>query len=252
MRKISLGVALLFILQIGASVPEKSADSNQNTTSSNVSSDNATFSAMTTPQSVGDQIAKYFGRKTGKELMAKKSGISETMQKKSSTPMKSSLEKSRSESNSKRQVSPKTTFPKVVSRSMQPGYVVPPPPVIAPVVPKMRQEIQRILDLNKRIQNLQGTRVKQIQQVRDQAKAHQQILTGLERVQTVQPSAKIPTKLSILGQEKLRVRHEQSKHNIPITAPMAGGPSKTAAVIETPAKKAAGPQAVEKVKTAAA
>ncbi len=194
---------------------------------------------MTTPQSVGTEIVKYLGKKTGKELMAEKTGNASKKEEKASSSKASSKGKSAPERFEDATDSSVAETSVTGGRSGAPNYV-PAPPAIPPAVPKIRQEIQRILDLNKRIRSVQGTRVKQIQQVRDQSRVHQKILTDLERFQKPGGVQKVPSKSAILGQEKLRVGHENNKRNITPTAVMT----------QTPANTASGSPAVEKVKTA--
>ena len=71
MRKLSLGFVLLFFFQLGASAPTSSIEPKR---SSSASKTQRPISAMVTPQGLGDQIVKFFGRKTGKELVVEKSG----------------------------------------------------------------------------------------------------------------------------------------------------------------------------------
>jgi len=240
MRKLSFGIAFLFLLQIGATAPESTASKPRASASrsSQPSQETSAFSTMTTPQSVGTEIVKYLGKKTGKELMAEKTGKSSKKEEKTSSSQKPSKAKSSAERSVGTSTSPGTMTSTSGGRSGALNYV-PAPPAVPPSVPKLRQEIQRILDLNKRIQSLQGTRIKQIQQVRDQAKAHQKILTDLERFQ--KPGGqKVPSKSAILGQEKLRAGHEKNKRSTSPTETMA----------QAPASAASGVPAVEKVKTA--
>lgn len=241
MRKLSFGIVFLFLFQIGATAPESTASKPRASASRSPQSSQGTsaFSSMTTPQSVGNEIVKYLGKKTGKELMAEKTGKSSKKEEKTSSSQEPSKAKPAAERSGGAAVSSVAETAVTGGRSGTPNYV-PAPPAILPAVPKIRQEIQRILDLNKRIRSVQGTRVKQIQQVRDQATVHQKILTDLERVQKSAGVQKIPSKSAIIGQEKLRVVHEKNKRNATPIAVMT----------QTPANTASGSPAVEKVKTA--
>ena len=214
MRKMSLGIAVLFLLQVGASAPANPSAPKPLSPASSKSKKPSNLSAMSTPQSVGDEIAQYFGRKTGKELMAEKSGASSKKDKKPDLRSAASVKK---ESEAKKP-SAGGAASTSGTRSVKLGYV-PPPPVVKPFVPQIRQEIQRILDLNKQIQGLQGKRTEQIQKVQEQARIHQKILTDLA------PAKKTPGKTSILAQEKLRIIHETTQRNAQMVGAIAKAPS---------------------------
>jgi len=202
MRKLSLGFALLFLLQIGASAPQSSVAAKQSSPASPKSKVQKSFSSVATPQSMGDQIVKYFGRKTGKELMTEKAG-SVNIAKKTSPKTK--------------EITEKPPLPKDVqslksSPAMKSGYVpLPPKPRVA--VPQIRQEIQRILELNKQIKNVQKGSSVQLQRVQEQARIHQKILNALESSQKLAASQKAPSRSALLSQEKIRIIHEETKRN---------------------------------------
>ncbi len=195
MHKLSLGFALLFLLQLGASAPQSSVDSKRPSPVPKGPKTQGSFSSVATPQSVGDQIVKFFGRKTGKELM---------------------MEKTRNAA-SAGAVATQALARKPPVRTanivpVKPGYV-PPPPTPRASVPQVRQEIQKILDLNKKIKNLQSGRAIQLQRVQEQARIHQKILNELEASQKQADGQKASAKNALLAQEKLRIIHEETQRN---------------------------------------
>ncbi len=210
MRRLSLGFVVLFFLQLGVSAPQNSGTAKQSSTTSKGSKTQNPLSAVSTPQAVGDQIVKFFGRKTGKELMAEKAkgaavaGVSAT------------------QAFSGKSLAQKENIPVV-----KPGYV-PPPPTPRASVPQIRQEIQKILDLNKKIQSVQAGRSSQLQRVQEQARIHQKILNELETSQKQAAIQKAPTKSALLAQEKLRIIHEETQRNAQMIDEIEGMPGKTA------------------------
>jgi hypothetical protein len=80
-------------------------------------------------------------------------------------------------------------------------------------VSQIRQEIQKILDLNKKIKNLQSGRAIQLQRVQEQARIHQKILNELEASQKKANGQKASAKTALLAQEKLRIIHEETQRN---------------------------------------
>ncbi len=108
-----------------------------------------------------------------------------------------------------------TGKPSVTSQtkaSLKPGYV-PPPPTPRASVPQIRQEIQKILDLNKKIKNVQSGRSSQLQRVQEQARIHQKILNELEVSQKQTAGQRASSKNALLSQEKLRIIHEETQRN---------------------------------------
>ncbi|MFH1208931.1 MAG: hypothetical protein V1673_05175 [Candidatus Omnitrophota bacterium] len=195
MRKISFGFALLFLLQLGASAPQISVDSKRSVPVPKGSKPQSSLSSVATPQAVGDQIAQFFRRKTGKELM---------------------MEKSRNAAGArtatKQVLAGKPSVRTVKAVPVKPGYV-PPPPTPRASVSQVRQEIQKILDLNKKIKNLQSGRAIQFQRVQEQARIHQKILNELEASQKQAAGQKASAKNALLAQEKLRIIHEETQRN---------------------------------------
>jgi hypothetical protein len=85
-------------------------------------------------------------------------------------------------------------------------------------VSQIRNEVQKILDLNKRIKNLQGDRVSQMQRIQEQARIHQKILDQLESGTRSTKAVKSPGKEALLAQEKLRIISEETKKNQQVLA----------------------------------
>jgi hypothetical protein len=218
MRKLSLGFALLFLLQLGVSAPKSSVDSKQAASTSKRAKTESSFSSMTTPQSVGEQIVRYFDRKTGKELMKGKSG----------NVIGAGAAATRA-------IAGKSSVQTATPMPLKPGYV-PPPPTSRVSVPQIRQEIQKIFELNKRIKNLQGGRSVQLQRVQEQARIHQKILDQLEISQKQANGKKVSAKNAFLAQEKLRIIHEDTQRNTQAIADLKEAPDETVS------------KAVEKVK----
>ncbi len=92
--------------------------------------------------------------------------------------------------------------------------VSPPPPVPRMVVPQIRQEVQKILDLNKQIKSVQAGRAGEFRRVQEQAQLHQKILNDLENAKQDVKDRKIPQREDLLAQEKLRIIHEETQRNM--------------------------------------
>jgi hypothetical protein len=219
MRKLSLGFLWVFLLHLGVSSPQTPASSKRSSPAPKAPKTQASFSSVATPQAVGDQIVKFFGRKTGKELMMEKArnaaGAGAAAQALARKP-------------------PAAVTGNAVP--LRPGYV-PPPPVPRASVPQVRQEIQKILDLNKKIKNLQSGRALQLQRVQEQARIHQKILNDLEASQKQADGQKVSAKNALLAQEKLRIIHEETQRNVQAIEDMkempAGTVSKTVDKVKT-------------------
>ena len=241
MRKLSLGFVLLLLLHLGVSAPGSSAGVQKAPTSSKGSKAQQSFSAVTSPQALGDQIAKFLGGKTGQELMSEKAGgmafagvaATPSFSGKSSVPAKNVK--------SVKHASVPPVSVKSVSASpsaVRPGYV-PPPPIARTSVPQIRQEIQKILDLNKKIKNLQGGSTAQFQRVQEQARIHQKILNELEASQKQVSAQKVPTKNALLAQEKLRIIHEETQRNAKVLEGLKEAPVKAVSKEVSKAKTSA-------------
>jgi hypothetical protein len=195
MRKISFVFALLFMLQLGASAPQSSVGPKQSSPVPKGPKAQSSLSSVATPQALGDQIVQFFGHKTGKELM-----------------MEKAKSKAGTGTVAKQVPAGKHPVPTVKAVPLKPGYV-PPPPVPRASVSQVRQEIQKILDLNKKIKNLQSGRAMQFQRVQEQARIHQKILNELETSQKQAAGQKASAKTALLAQEKLRIIHEETQRN---------------------------------------
>jgi hypothetical protein len=234
MRKLSLGFILLFLLQIGVSAPQGSSDPKQASGKAKSKEASGKFPAMT-PQSMGDEIVKFFGRKTGKELMEEKTG--------SVAGAGAAAAKALTG-----QLGAKSTVP-----SAGKSAPIPPPPVPHTAVSPIRQEIQKILELNRRIQNVQGGRSVQAQSVQEQARIHQKILNGLEASQKKTASQRIPGKNFLLAQEKLRDGRQDVQDGTQVSGKLLAVPVGTAAkTVSKPVAKAANKPAATTPPTIAA
>ncbi|HOW87533.1 MAG TPA: hypothetical protein PKV84_02620 [Candidatus Omnitrophota bacterium] len=209
MRKLSIGVLVLCMLHLGVSSPQEPGAAKESSPASKGSKTQSALAAVATPQAVGDQIVKFFGRKTGKELMAERVKSVATAGA-GATQMFAAKPEGKSSKVS----------------TVKPGYV-PPPPKPRTSVPQIRQEIQKILELNKKIQSVQSGRSSQLQRVQEQARIHQKILNELETSQKQVSSQKAPTKSALLAQEKLRIIHEETQRNAQMISELEGMPAKT-------------------------
>jgi hypothetical protein len=191
-------------------------DPKQSSSASQKSKTKQTLSSVSTPQALGDEIVKFFGRKTGKELMMEKASKSGG----SGTPAAKT---------------PAGKSPAQVGKtsSLKPGYV-PPPPTPRTSVSQIRQEIQKIFELNKKIKNVQSGRSVQLQHVQEQARIHQKILDGLEASQKQAEGQKVSAKNTLLAQEKLRIIHEETQRNAQTMDDLKGVPAEA---VSTTAEK---------------
>lgn len=195
MRKLSLGFVLLFLLQLGVSAPKSPVESKRSSPSLKAPKTQRSVSVLATPQGLGDQIVKFFGRKTGKELMAGGTG---NMAGAGASATQALVGKSSARA---ARVTP-----------VRQGYV-PPPPTPRVSVSQIRQEIQKIFELNKKIKNMQNGGSAQLQRVQEQARIHQKILDELENTQKQTDGQKASAKNALLAQEKLRIIHEETQRN---------------------------------------
>lgn len=209
MRKLSYGLALLCLLHLGASTPQDPLKAKSLSPASKTSKTKTSFSAVATPQGFGDGIVQFFGHKTGKDLMAEKN---------KKVPSAGLAPKAAA----KTEASPQASTP----ARLKPGYV-PPPPRPKASVPQIRQEIQEILDLNKKIKSLQSGRSAQLQRIQEQARIHQKILNDLEVSQKQSGKEKTFSKNALLAQEKLRIIHEETQRNAQAINELKEMPAKT-------------------------
>ncbi len=212
MRLSSFGFIVLFLLQIGATVSQNSVASQEGSALTRKSKTQKVLSAAATPQSAGDQIVKMLTQKSSKVSKYKLSDPKSVVASKA--------------------------VPSKTASSLKQSYV-PPPPVPRASVPQIRQEIQKILELNQKIKSVQGGRSVQLQRVQEQARIHQKILNELEASQKPDADQKNPAKSAILAQEKLRIIHEETQRNAQMVSELEAGPAQSVS------------GAVSKVKTAA-
>lgn len=185
MRYWGLGLLVIALLQLGVAVQVGAEEAKKSSsTSRRVSSVGKQLSTVT-PQSVGGEIIKM---------------ITQAKAQPSKTPAKTEapakLHGSRAASKS--------------GSPVKPGYVPPPP---KSGEPQIRQEIQRILDLDKKIKSLQLNRSAQLQRIQEQARIHQKILNELETSKKTNVAAKPLGHEALLAQEKLRIIREETQRN---------------------------------------
>ena len=97
-----------------------------------------------------------------------------------------------------------------------PPRAVIPPPVSRVSIPKIRQDIQRILEINKQIRSIQSVRALQFGRTQEQARVHQGVLDKAAAQPEAVPASsnsQASSKESILAQEKLRISHEEAQRN---------------------------------------
>jgi hypothetical protein len=229
--KTGQGLFLLavFLIQIGATtsdslkpgLPEKSKRNH---------------SALGPQGVVSDSVVNFFSSwKTGKDLMAEKNkkgkgSAGKTSSASGKTGEGQSLEGSEGAGPVALpvKISKAVTFPHAMNTSAVTNtyripklyrsekIVVPSPPVPRVSVPQVRQEIQKILELNKQIQAVQGGRAGQLRRVQEQARIHQKVLDKIEAASgggTEPAASKTPGKETLLNQEKLRIIHEETQRN---------------------------------------
>lgn len=77
---------------------------------------------------------------------------------------------------------------------------------------EIRRELQAIMQLNERINQVQTTKSEQLLKIQEQAVIHQKILATIEQLSETQAKA-IPSREALLTQEKLRVIREEALRN---------------------------------------
>lgn len=188
---------ILALCHLAASNVQSNRTSSQGTSAAKTTSKKS-FAASTPQSYVSDKIVSLFKPKTGKELMEEKG-------KPPSAAAKTTVPGAKV---------PAAKTPQKGKTSVAPGYVPPPPPKgQPPQVNQVRQEVQKVLDLNKTIKNIQGDRVLQMQRIQEQARIHQKILDQLEAGKTAKKAQAMPDKDALLAQEKLRIINEETKRN---------------------------------------
>lgn len=189
MYKWSLGILVAALSLFGITAPLRAADAEKSVPSTPGASAVASVQVPgMTPQSIGAGIVNMITKSKGP----------------SSKPVSLTV------SNQKK------SFAKVVPvkrplKGVKPVHVTPPPKTGSP---QIRQEIQRILDLDQKIRNLKTNRTAQLQRIQEQARIHQRILNELETSRkTVAVGLKPPDKGVLLAQEKLRIIRETTLRN---------------------------------------
>ena len=185
----------IVLIQIGAANPDEAKSG----TSQKPERNNSVLG----PQgAVSDSIVKFFSsKKTVKDQIPEKGTVSSTSKVSPGAKVVN--------------VSAVSTTHTIAKTNKIGKRVVPPPPVSRLAVPQIRQEIQKILDLNKKIKMIQGGRTGQFQRVQEQARIHQKILNQLEASpgSEAKLTSKTPSKEALLAQEKLRIIHEETQRN---------------------------------------
>ncbi len=192
MRKWSVGLLVAAFFHLGISASLGAAEVKK-TVSPDQSSTKASkqLSAMT-PQSVGDGIARMITRP------------------KAAQSSKTSKTAAKPTAKANAAVSKAVPVTPSASGSRRSGYVPPPPKTAEP---QIRQEIQRILDLDKKIKSLQLNRSAQLQRIQEQARIHQKILGELEASKKANTVSKPLEKDALLAQEKIRIIREETQRN---------------------------------------
>lgn len=220
MRKLSLGFVVLFLVHLGASAPESPMETKRSASSSQTSKTQRSVSALVTPQGLGDQIIKFFGKKSGKEPAIEKSG--------NVTQVGAAATQA---------IAGKPAVRAASTTTLKKGYV-PPPPTPRVSTSQIRQEIQKIFELNKKIKNVKSGRSVQLQRVQEQARIHQKILDELETSQKQERGETASSKNALLAQEKLRIIHEETQRNAKTIEDLNDASSKKVPVKKAPTKKA--------------
>jgi hypothetical protein len=197
-------LALSVAVHLGAMGGEKS---------SGVAQDSATtkVTAATSPQTfLSEQLAKFFGKKSTKKTTSAKQVKSSSTSAEKDEKSKGSSTAQKDKWQEKKISEDTSSIPTTVSSA----YVPPPPAVdLPPQVTQIRQEVQRVLQLNAQIKNLQGNQVAQVQRIQEQARMHQRILNKIETTPAVLPAGKGAEKEVLLAQEKLRIINTETQRN---------------------------------------
>ena len=234
-KGLGLAFAVLAMIHCGASAPRQTDTGNAAGNAKKPTSNTGSVS----PQGfAADQILKFFGGKKDKKVVANKksvnqagvpSPVGESTSEMLNLPPKlaassapniakvpafsalKGLQLSKVTKSTNTSVPSKTSMGVEAKKIKQ--MVIPPPPVPRMGVPQIRQEIQKILALNKQIKNVQSGRSSQFQQIQEQARLHQKILNDLEFAKQGEKDRKVPTRADLLAQEKLRIIHEETQRN---------------------------------------
>ncbi len=79
-------------------------------------------------------------------------------------------------------------------------------------IKEIRHELQVVMDLNQKINKTQQSKSAQLLRIQEQAQIHQRILAKIQKASGDQPS-KIPSRETLLAQEKLRIIREETLRN---------------------------------------
>ncbi len=154
------------------------------------------------PASVGGQLADFIGKKARQGAVSKSTAKATQ----ASKPMAEDVAATKAPNTGTK---PTLTASSALS-SGKSAYVPPPPTASAP---QIRQEIQKIIELNNRIKKLQAGKTAQLQRIQEQARIHQKILDELEKSKVQKTELKTTDKEALLAQEKLRIIHEETQKN---------------------------------------
>lgn len=80
------------------------------------------------------------------------------------------------------------------------------------VIQEIRSELQSVMDLNEKISGVQQSKSAQILRIQEQAEIHQKILSEIQKV-SPQSSSQMPSRETLLAQEKLRIIREETLRN---------------------------------------
>lgn len=244
-----LGLAFLVLVLVhyGASAPRQTDTGDAAGNPKKSGSQKASVS----PQGfMADQILKFFGHKTGKELMEEKKskepevkwtlstngGSASKVPGVVSKPVTSAVSTLKAPNHAVPIAPAQAKGAMIVPASANSNVqeikkfaVIVPPPASRVVVPQVRQEIQNIFELNKKIQTVQSGSSAQLQRIQEQARIHQGILNQLETAsQNPESVKKVSSKEALLAQEKLRIIHEETQRNNMIIEDLKAAPAKSA------------------------
>ena len=187
MHKWSFGFLIVALLHLGSSAPLGAAEVPKNAGSVQRPPASSKQFPVMTVQSVGDGLVKMITKPKAQSSKVTPKGVV----------------RPNPASSKKASVRPP-------AKGVKPGYVPPPPKAGEP---QIRQEIQKILDLDKKIKSLQTNRSAQLQRIQEQARIHQKILGELEASKKKTAVQKPLDKDVLLAQEKIRIIHEETQRN---------------------------------------
>ncbi len=80
------------------------------------------------------------------------------------------------------------------------------------VIKEIREELQTVMVLNKKINSVQQSKSAQMLRIQEQAQIHQKILSEIQLISGGQ-RPKLPSRETLLAQEKLRIIREETLRN---------------------------------------